>query len=159
MPYRPGVLSPEAFSFGIGSTGAHNPVGGQILGGYSPTDFDFGNSFTDAYAAKSANSVIGTPVSGGSPTDGLYAGAQIEPLDKAKLGLAAGSALLNGFLGMRQYGLAKDQLAFQKEAFKTNLANQKKLVNARIEDRARARHAANPNAYEDPTSYVARNRV
>lgn len=42
----------------------------------------------------------------------------------------------------RQYKLGKQTLNFQKEAFRTNLENQRKLTNAELERKARARLSA-----------------
>lgn len=68
-------------------------------------------------------------------------------------------ALMNGYMGMKQYGLAKDQLAFTKEAFNKNFASQSKLTNARLEDRQRARVASNPGAYQSVGPYMQKNGV
>lgn len=69
------------------------------------------------------------------------------------------SALTSGFMGYQNYQLAKDQLAFQKEAYAKNHANQVKMTNAQLRDRQAARHAANPQAYESADSYMQKNEV
>ena len=73
--------------------------------------------------------------------------------------LGAASGLMQGFMGMKNYGLAKDQLNFQKEAFEKNLANQTKLTNNSLEDRQRARVASNAGAYQSVDDYMRQNRV
>jgi hypothetical protein len=76
-------------------------------------------------------------------------------------GLALGGieALGSGWLGLQQYGLAKDQLKFQKEAFNRDFANQVKMINGQLEDRQRARVQSNPYAYESVGAYLDKNRV
>lgn len=73
--------------------------------------------------------------------------------------LGAASGLMQGFMGMQNYGLAKDQLNFQKDAFEKNLANQTKLTNNSLEDRQRARVASNAGAYQSVDDYMRQNRV
>lgn len=73
----------------------------------------------------------------------------------------AGSALgllqggLGAFMGMKQYGLAKDALAQSKKQFNLNYAAQKQTTNAALEDRQRARNASNPGAYQGTDEYMA----
>lgn len=75
-------------------------------------------------------------------------------------GLAIGAAqgLGNLYLGMQQYGLAKDALANSRNQFERQYTAQRTLTNARLEDRQRARVASNPG-YESVDSYMNRNRV
>lgn len=54
-----------------------------------------------------------------------------------QLGLGAVDALLGGYLGMKQYGMAKKQLAFQQDAFNKNYEAQRSSYNRDIESRAR----------------------
>lgn len=75
------------------------------------------------------------------------------------LALGAGQSLLGAFMGMKQYGLMKDQLNFQKDAWKQNVANQKKTINTTMEDRQRARVASNPGAYQSVGEYMDKNRL
>lgn len=74
-------------------------------------------------------------------------------------GLQGLGALGSMFTGFKNYGLAKDQLKFQKQAFNKNFENQKKLTNARLEDRQRQRHAANPYMNARPEDYMAKHGV
>jgi len=76
-------------------------------------------------------------------------------------GMAMGGAqgLANLFMGMKQYGLAKKTLAQNKEQFERNYAAQRTLTNSQLEDRQRARVAANSGAYESVGSYMDRNGV
>lgn len=60
--------------------------------------------------------------------------------------LQGASALANLYLGMKQYGLAKDQLAFQKDSFNKQFDANRSLTNSRLEDRQARRVLENPNA-------------
>lgn len=75
----------------------------------------------------------------------------------AALGLAQG--LGNAWMGMKQYGLAKDQLAQSKKQFELNFGAQKKITNSALEDRQRARVASNPGAYESVGEYMKKNGI
>jgi len=68
------------------------------------------------------------------------------------------SSLGNMYLGMKNYGLAKDQLRTQKDQFNMNYNNQRQLLNTQMEDKARARASASSKV-ESPESYMARNRI
>jgi len=73
--------------------------------------------------------------------------------------IGALSAGIGAYTGLQNYRLAKDQLAFQKYAFGKNWENQVTLTNAALRDRQAARYSANPNAYESPDEYMAKNKV
>ncbi len=74
--------------------------------------------------------------------------------------IGGASALAQGFLGMQQYGLAKDTLQQQKDQFNANYNNQKTLTNAQLTDRQTARVAAGaPGAYQSVGSYMAQNGI
>lgn len=75
------------------------------------------------------------------------------------LALGAAGGLASAFLGMKQYGLAKQTLAENKRQFQMNYDAQKKTMNTRMEDRQAALVARNPGAYESVGSYMDRNRV
>ncbi len=69
------------------------------------------------------------------------------------------SALSNSYMGMKQYGLAKEQFAESKRQYNQNYAAQRTLTNSQLEDRQRARVASNAGAYESVGSYINRNGV
>lgn len=71
--------------------------------------------------------------------------------------LGALQGLGSAYLGMKQYGLAKDKFEESKRQFELNYGAQKKLTNSRLEDRQRARVASNPGAYESVGSYMNKN--
>ncbi len=76
-------------------------------------------------------------------------------------GMALGTlqGLTNAYLGMKQYGLAKESLDQSKEQFEQQYDAQRTLTNAQLEDRQRARLAANPGAYQSVGDYMKRNGV
>lgn len=76
-------------------------------------------------------------------------------------GLALGGlqGLGSLYMGMKQYGLAKDQLGFQKDAFSKNYEAQKMATNTQLEDRQRARVASNSGAYQSVGDYMKQNGV
>ena len=75
------------------------------------------------------------------------------------LALGAVSGIANAYMGMQQYGLAKDQLAFQKDSFNKNYAAQRQSMNTQLEDRQRARVASNSGAYQSVGDYMNQNRI
>lgn len=76
-------------------------------------------------------------------------------------GLALGGAQALGslYMGMKQYGLAKDTLAANKAQFERNFEAQRQTTNTALEDRQRARVASNPGAYQSVGDYMNQNGV
>ena len=70
------------------------------------------------------------------------------------MALGAASGIGQSMMGMKQLGLMEDQLKEQKRQFDINYAMQKKSFNSQVEDRQRARVAANPGAYESVGDYM-----
>lgn len=129
------------------------------------------NWFTDTY---SRGGPVATPVSTGSVFDESYWNASsaspgswwnglqqkgrdtgfLTTKDKNGMetqgwgGMALGGlqGLGNLYLGLQQYGLAKDSLAFQKDKYAQDYAAQKGLTNAQLSDRQARRVIENPNA-------------
>lgn len=77
----------------------------------------------------------------------------------ASTALGAAGSLMSGYMAMKQYGLAKDQLAESKRQFNKNFEANRKSVNTRLEDRQAARVASNPNAYQSVGEYMNKNKV
>lgn len=73
--------------------------------------------------------------------------------------MGAASGLYNAWMGMKQYGLAKDTLDTNKQQFAQNFAAQQKMTNSRLEDRQAARVASNPGAYQSVGDYMKKNGV
>jgi hypothetical protein len=74
------------------------------------------------------------------------------------LALGAASGIANTFMGMKQYGMAKDALKENKRQFNLNYGAQRDSTNTRMEDRQRARVAANSSA-QSVDSYMDKNRI
>lgn len=78
-------------------------------------------------------------------------------------GLAGAGNILGSiggfYLGMKQYKMAKQQLAESKRQFNLQFNAQKGLINTRLEDRQRARVASNPNAYVSVGEYMDKHGV
>ena len=75
------------------------------------------------------------------------------------LALRGVSAGLQGFMGMKQLGLAKDQLDFQKQSFNKNYGAQKQTTNTQLRDRQRRRYAEQPDSYVSPDEYMKQNGI
>lgn len=74
-------------------------------------------------------------------------------------GLQAAGGLWGAYNGMQQNKLVKQQMANSLNQWNKNYANQVAAYNTRLEDRQRARVAANPDAYESVDSYMQKNRL
>ena len=124
--------------------------------GYAPTT-DFLNSANIALPTQTG--AVGTgALAVGRPDflswDGLLGGTNVDGTKSngwgsAALGLIQG--LGSAYMGMKQYGLAKDQLQFSKDAFNRNYDAQRTMTNNQIRDRNFARNAANPGKYNPMT--------
>lgn len=69
------------------------------------------------------------------------------------LALGGAQALLGGYMGFKQLGLAKDQMRESRRQFDLNYNSQRKLTNSRLEDRQRSRLAQGGN-YESVGDYM-----
>jgi hypothetical protein len=75
------------------------------------------------------------------------------------LALGAASGIANTFMGMKQYGMAKDALKENKRQFNLNYGAQRDTANTRMEDRQRARVADSPGHAQSVDSYMEKNRI
>lgn len=76
------------------------------------------------------------------------------------LALGAGSALMNGFMGMQNYGLARAQFNESKDQFNRNFAATQKTTNTALEDRQRSRvNSSVSGAYQSVGDYMDKNRI
>lgn len=122
-----GITSMGGPAGAIGSVGDASP--GAIVG-FEPTFMQQLMGYTDTTNGMKVNGLAG-------PAMGLISGG------------------LGAFMGMKQYGLAKEALAQSKRQFNLNYAAQKQTTNAALEDRQRARNASNPGAYQATDDYMA----
>ena len=111
----------------------------------------------DQLAQQGVNSAMGSGVS--SPVwswpDFLFGGKNtttgMQTNGAMGYGLSALQGLGNLYMGMQQYGLMKDQLAFSKDAFNRNYDAQRTMANNQIRSQNFARNAANPGRYNPMT--------
>lgn len=75
------------------------------------------------------------------------------------MALGAAQGLAGAFVGAKQYQLAQDGLKENKRQFSLNFDNQRKTVNAELEDRQRARVASSPSAYQSVGDYMQKHGV
>ena len=90
---------------------------------------------------------------GTNPETGFQSSGIVSPLTQ---GLGA---LFQGWTGMQQLDLARDQLNFQKNAFNTNLRNQTQAYNTALEDRIRGRTSNYEGKEQDVQNYLNQNRL
>ena len=100
-----------------------------------------------------------TNMSGPGVTDKSFWESATGPNGWGNLALGAASGLASTFLGMKQYGLAKQTLAENKRQFQLNYDAQKQTTNTRLEDRQRARVASNAGAYQSVGAYMGANGI
>ena len=96
---------------------------------------------------------------GVTPVDSNWYDGALGPNGWGGLALNAAGGLASTFLGMKQYGLAKQTLAENKRQFQLNYDAQKQTTNTRLEDRQRARVASNAGAYQSVGDYMAVNGI
>jgi hypothetical protein len=122
LPTTPSGFDPNMGSntgFGTGAPGTVNQL--QTLSGYQP--WGSGAPAGAGFATK-----LGSWVSGNGQMIGGVA-------NLASQGLQA-------FLGLKQLGMAKDALAFEKKSYKTNLRNSVQSYNTQMQDRINGRYYA-----------------
>ena len=76
--------------------------------------------------------------------------------------MGAAGGLYNAWMGMKQYGLAKDTLETNKQQFAQNFAAQQKMTNSRLADRQASRigSSGGTNAnYQSVGDYMKNNGV
>jgi hypothetical protein len=122
-----------------------------------------GSSILDNATGNSGDSWLKSIFGGNTPSMNL------DWLNKDTMstlsGLAQGAgSLWSAYNAAKQFGLAKDQFKFSKNAFNANFANQAKMINSQLEDRQRARigGTGDNNAagnYESLDTYMAKNKV
>lgn len=147
MGINPVAANPFMFSNGMDPTSGVAPgnwsstlaPGGvpsiPQIGATGPDYGDAGGSIWDSFLTKDGNQGWGNTAMG------------------------AAGGLFNAWMGMKQYGLAKDTLETNKQQFAQNFAAQQKMTNSRLEDRQRARVASNAGAYQSVGDYMKQNGV
>lgn len=128
-------------------------------GGVVPTNQFSGMADWNLGAQNQMSNTIGSDLQSqfaGGGSGGMTLG---EGLGVANTVLGGVQALGNAWLGFQQLKLGKENLAFQKDAFNKNYANQVRTTNTALLDRQKARYAANPDAYQKPDDYLSQNKV
>ena len=122
------------------------------LGG-TPTNFEISQGWGGTAPAGGSNWFRDSGFLSSRNTDGT--------MSQGWGGLALGGAQALGslYMGMKQYGLAKETLANNKAQFERNFAAQRQTTNSALEDRQRARVASNPGAYQSVGDYMNQNEV
>jgi hypothetical protein len=137
------------------------PENNGISVGGSPllTMSNYGANANPASSIMQNNSGVALPVDTGTGGGSSLGGGLSflgDATNKGWGGLAlqglGGAASL--YMGMQQYGLAKDALKQSKEQYAKNYAAQKSMTNASLSDRQIARNAAGPG-YQDTAGYMA----
>lgn len=112
----------------------------------------------------------------GASTDGTGAGKTPPPVDTGNMFSSAFGWLGNNAQGIgsllqgigalgslygtsKQLGLAQDQFNFQKQAYKTNLANQIASYNTNLEDKIRGRYSTVDQSEAQVQDYLNKNRL
>ena len=82
-------------------------------------------------------------------------------LNLGNLGTVLGGAQAIGNLwnSFQQNKLAKDQMRFQKDAYRTNLENSTQTYNTALEDRIRSRYNTEGRSDQETESYLNKNRL
>mgnify|MGYP000665068719 FL=1 len=138
----------------------------MAMDGWQPPEFNPMAAMTDAGGATYAinPTMWGKIKQGGSDLVGSFMPkinaetGKLETLGWGMPALQGLSSLGNLYLGMKNYGLAKDQLRTQKDQFNMNYNNQRQLLNTQMEDRQRTEAGGSSKA-ESVDSYMARNRI
>lgn len=136
----------------------YNPTQSSVLGtnlstpitGGAPVAGGMGSTFASWLPSEDT---MRTLFGGTNPETGFQSSGIVSPLAQ---GLGS---LFQGWTGMQQLGLARDQLNFQKNAFNTNLRNQTQAYNTALEDRIRGRTSNYEGKEQDVQNYLNQNRL
>lgn len=151
MP-APVASTPRAFPMASAAAPAFNYD--TDMSGLMPTSAPLGGTPTNAQIFSDIGG--STAPGGGGGWNWLSTRDQQGVLGPALQGIGALGSL---YMGMKQYGLAKDTLAANKAQFERNFDAQRQTTNAALEDRQRARVASNPGAYQSVGDYMNQNGV
>ena len=172
---NPTGVAPNNFNFGANNLSPMMPQGQPTNGMFQMPNFgsETVNRATQAdFNIPGGNGSMPSVPGGGMPgndtgpnwgvMDRLF-GAENQ--DGSKIGGAAmpalqmGTGLLQGYLGLKQLGLAEDQFDESKKQFGLNYDAQRTTTNSQLRDRQKARVASNAGAYESVDSYMKDNQI
>jgi len=148
----------------LGTQGTLAPQGMMNMsslygGGYQPSQLNQSMQTNFATNPIASNGGPGGGLStmekwfGGSNNAGNYVPGM------ALTGLNALTGVAGAYVGWQQFKTAQDSLKENKRQFNLNYEASKKNYNTTIEDRQRARVAANPRAYQSVSSYMTKNGI
>lgn len=143
MSYGSGA--PQSLVSNIGAAGS-----GPVVGAPAPAQ-GISNLFSSLFADKGMFSRAG--MFGGLDDDGNASGGWVGPA----AGIA--STIFGAIQGNKQLSMAEDRFKESKRQFDANYAAQRTSTNTQLEDRQRARVAANPGAYQSVSEYMDKNRI
>lgn len=168
MGYGGGAITPAVTPPDIGTMSAKSM-------GFNDLPIDPMTGQTDWLKSLQSPALTGVDIGAvGAGTPGMFDGMKNWLTDSGFLGktengvtsqgwggmaLGAAQGIGNAFMGMKQYGLAKDQLAQSKKQFELNFGAQQKTTNAALSDRQTARVASNPGAYQSVGDYMKKNGI
>lgn len=137
------VYMPEAYTYAAPiNANLASPTPEAFRGGLSGWD-QFTGKISQIFGGTDANGTPSVSVAGSNPS-GMLGG--MSPFQAGVAGLGALSSAFGAFNGYKQTKLAKQQLAFQKDAFNKQWGAQRNLTNSHLEDRQKQRVARDPNA-------------
>jgi len=122
------------------------PLASRAIAGSAPS--------ATSGALTNTGSTIGAGAGGG----GFFGEGFFGEGGGASLALGGLQTLGSIWSSFQQMKLAKKSLKFQKDAFRTNLANSTKVYNTALEDRIRARYATEGRS-EQADAKIAENRL
>jgi hypothetical protein len=131
----------------MGNWGQSNQPMDMGMAGFGENGLNVGNAAPTSMPSWSQRAF------GGTDENGMKTGGFAMPAIQAVSGVA------NSYLGLKQYGLAKQSLKENKRQFNMNYGNQVKMTNTQMRDRQRARVASNPDSYQSVDDYMKQNQV
>ena len=137
--------------------------------GFDASSINFGLGYNRPTDSVFTGSAFPMPAGLGDPSNFNFGGLK-KPGFFEKSGIGANmetfNAAINGlgtlgslWGGMKQLGLAKKQLAFQRSTANANMANQTQSYNTQIADRARSRGVMEGQSQGQVDDYIARNSL
>lgn len=119
--------------------GSSNPMQSPIMGGMQSPGMMGGNGVGGYMPNGQLMNLGGNTNQGGGLMDTLFGNQQTGQMGALAPTAQAISGLASSFMGMKQYGLAKDAFKESKRQFNLNFDAQKKDYNNQLADRQRAR--------------------
>jgi len=151
-------------SFGLGDATRNGNTFGSW--GTGIADYSVGNSTTSTsmggtpMPSSTVNPVSSNPMGGGAGNQGPQTGPGWFG-EHGKLNTIIGGVQVLGSLwnSFQQHKMAKEQMAFAREQWDTNLANQTQTYNTALEDRIRARHHTEGRAGGETDAYLEKHSL